>query len=47
MPAPVGRPTDYSPEVAARICERVAKGESVVDICRDAATPAQALFISG
>jgi hypothetical protein len=34
-----GRPTDYSPEVTARICERLALGESLRAICRDEDTP--------
>lgn len=30
---PPGRPTDYSPKLAARICERMATGMSVRSIC--------------
>lgn len=37
---PPGRPTDYSPKLAARICERMAQGESVRSICRDEDMPA-------
>lgn len=35
----VGRPSDYSPEMAERICMRMAEGESVRSICRDPAFP--------
>lgn len=31
---PPGRPTDYSPKLAARICERLAQGQSVRTICQ-------------
>lgn len=30
---PVGRPTDYTPELAAEICSRLADGESLKAIC--------------
>jgi len=39
---PGGRPTDYSPELTARICERLAVGESLRSICRDDAMPSMA-----
>lgn len=32
---PAGRPTDYSEELTAKICERLAIGESLARICRD------------
>ena len=35
----VGRPTDYSPELIAIICNRIADGESLRRICRDEAMP--------
>lgn len=35
----VGRPSDYSQEVAATICARIADGQSVREICRDDAMP--------
>ncbi len=35
-----GRPTRYTPEVAADICTRLAEGESLRAICRDNAMPA-------
>lgn len=33
--AKVGRPTDYSEELATLICERLVKGESLNKICQD------------
>lgn len=39
---PVGRPTDYTPELTAQICERLAVGESLRSICRDDAMPSLA-----
>ena len=36
----VGRPTNYSPELTAGICARLAEGESLRSICRDEAMPA-------
>jgi hypothetical protein len=39
-PKPTGRPSDYSEEVAALICARIAAGESVRTICRDEDMPA-------
>jgi hypothetical protein len=41
MPAKrkVGRPSIYSAELTARICERLAIGESLRSICRDAEMP--------
>lgn len=35
-----GRPSDYTQEIADRICERLADGESLRAICRDDAMPA-------
>jgi hypothetical protein len=37
--APVGRPTDYSPELVDQICDRIATGEPLVRICREEAMP--------
>lgn len=34
-----GRPSDYSTELAERICERLANGEPLAKICRDADMP--------
>lgn len=39
---PGGRPTDYSLELTAAICERLAVGESLRSICRDDAMPSMA-----
>ena len=35
----MARPTDYSPELAARICDGVAAGKSLVKICSAAGMP--------
>jgi len=35
----VGRPSIYTPEIAAEICERLAGGESLLSICRDERFP--------
>lgn len=37
-----GRPSDYSDQVADEICERIADGESLRSICRDAYMPSKA-----
>lgn len=37
----MGRPTDYTPELAIAFCERVAEGESVRSICADPDMPAR------
>lgn len=34
-----GRPSSYTPELAAAICERLAAGESLRGICEDAGMP--------
>lgn len=39
---PAGRPTDYTQELADRICERLADGESMRSIARDDEMPAKA-----
>ncbi|WP_426526851.1 terminase small subunit protein [Bradyrhizobium sp. McL0615] len=36
----MGRPSDYSPELAVLICARMGEGESLRSICRDDAMPA-------
>lgn len=36
----MGRPSDYSPELASLICERIASGESLRGICRGDDMPA-------
>ena len=37
----MGRPSDYSPEIAARICDLLASGESLRSICAADDMPAQ------
>lgn len=37
---PAGRPTDYSDELVATICDRIAGDESLESICRDEGMPA-------
>lgn len=39
--AKMGRPTDYSPELAEVICLRLAEGESLRSVCRDEEMPAK------
>lgn len=39
MPNPVGRPTSYTEELGTRICERIALGESVRNICKEEGMP--------
>ena len=44
--AEMGRPTDYSPELAADICSRIAEGASLRSICRSASMPsASSVFL--
>jgi hypothetical protein len=38
--ADIGRPTTYSPELALKICSRIAEGESVRTIVHDDDMPA-------
>lgn len=38
---PAGRPTDYTPELAAEICGRLGAGQSVKAICAEDGMPAQ------
>jgi hypothetical protein len=35
----MGRPSSYTQEIADEICERLSKGDSLVQICRDEAMP--------
>jgi hypothetical protein len=37
--ADIGRPSDYTPDLAARICARMSEGESMRSICRDPDMP--------
>lgn len=40
QPLPHGRPSLYTPELAAEICARMSKGETLTEICRDEHMPA-------
>ncbi len=40
-----GRPSRYTPELAAVICERLAEGETLRSICRDVAMPDKATVL--
>lgn len=33
MPRPAGRPTTFTPEIAAKICEKIAEGKSLRKVC--------------
>lgn len=37
----MGRPSDYTPEIASAICARIAEGEPLRQVCRDGGMPAQ------
>ena len=39
-PKKIGRPSKYTPELAAEICERLSNGEPLRQICRDEHMPA-------
>ena len=38
----LGRPSDYTPELAAVICQRIAEGQSRVKVCSDEQMPHRA-----
>jgi hypothetical protein len=38
-PKKIGRPSKYTPEIAAEICERLGRGETMRQICRDEHMP--------
>ena len=40
-----GRPSTYTPEIAASICERLAAGESLRAICRDDGMPSTSMVM--
>ena len=48
-PAPkkrkIGRPSRYTPELAAKICRRLAEGETLRSICRDKGMPDKATIL--
>lgn len=37
----IGRPTDYTPEIANRVCDALLTGRTLRDVCRDADMPAE------
>lgn len=39
----MGRPSDYTPEIADLICERIADGESLRSICSEAEMPSKSM----
>lgn len=39
MPEPIGRPSDYSPELADKICEQIVLGYSLRTISKDESMP--------
>lgn len=39
--AQLGRPTEYTPEIAAAICARLAEGRSLRDVCSDDGMPSE------
>ena len=39
-PKKIGRPSKYTPELAAEICQRLSEGEPLRQICRDEHMPA-------
>lgn len=46
MPNPVGRPTDYSPELSKQICEQIVLGHSLRTICREESMPCVATLFN-
>jgi hypothetical protein len=42
LPAKRGRPSVYTPDLAAEICRRLAQGETLLAICRDEKMPCDA-----
>jgi hypothetical protein len=38
---PEGRPSDYTPEIAEAICERLSLGDSLREVCKDDSMPAR------
>lgn len=37
----LGRRSDYTPEIAELICQRLADGQTLIEVCRDEAMPAE------
>src|SRR5258708_5958096 len=44
LPAKMGRPTKYTPELAERFCDEIAKGASVNEICQREGWPSAVAF---
>lgn len=42
---PVGRPSAYTPELAAEICSRMSGGQSLRKICRDESMPSMSMVM--
>jgi hypothetical protein len=45
-PKHMGRPSSYSPEIAAEICSQLAEGKSLIKVCEDARFPSDATIRS-
>jgi predicted nuclease with TOPRIM domain len=45
MAKPVGRPSIYTPELAAEICRRLAEGDGLLKICKGADMPARSIVL--
>lgn len=45
-PAKMGRPSVFSPEIDREILERLAQGESLIDICSDARMPSRTAVLN-
>jgi hypothetical protein len=43
-PKKTGRPSKYTPEIAAEICERISRGEPLMQICADEHMPKRQTF---
>lgn len=41
----MGRPSTYTPEIAATVCERISKGETLRQVCRDEGMPSVPTFL--
>lgn len=41
MSQPLGRPSSYTPEVAAKICEGLREGKSLITLCSEEGMPAR------
>lgn len=40
-----GKPIEFSQELVAAVCQRMCEGESLSQVCRDAAMPTRSLFL--